>query len=157
MVENVYRTVPYRLANLNRLNSEDSLTKPLEYFKMIKIIQKFKNKAPGETGIIKMILTRLPRIALERLNDIINILLSMGYFTVVYKNGLMVLAPKEGKDNREAINFRPITLLEIPGKILERTLNNRFYNHLEENNLINANQYGFRKRCGKELALTKVY
>ena len=157
MVENVYRTVPYRLANLNRLNSEDSLTKPLEYFEMIKIIQKFKNKAPGETGIIKMILTRLPRIALERLNDIINILLSMGYFTVVYKNGLMVLAPKERKDNREAINFRPITLLEIPGKILERTLNNRFYNHLEENNLINSNQYGFRKRYGKELALTKVY
>ena len=53
MVENVYRTVPYRLANLNRLNSEDPLSKPLEYFEMIKIIQKFKNKAPGETGSIK--------------------------------------------------------------------------------------------------------
>ena len=104
-----------------------------------------------------MILTRLPRVALERLNDIINILLSMGYFTVTYKNGLMVLAPKEGKGNREAINFRPITLLETPGKILERTLNDRFYNHLEENNLINSNQYGFRKRYGTELVITKVY
>ena len=92
---------------------------------MIKIIQNFKNKAPGETGINKMILTKLPRAALERLNDMINILLSMGYFTVVYKNGLMVLTPKEGKDKREAINFHPITLLEIPGKVLERTLNDR--------------------------------
>ena len=45
MIENVYRTIPYRLANLNRLNSEDPLTKPLEYFKIIKIIQNFKNKA----------------------------------------------------------------------------------------------------------------
>ena len=157
MKDNVYRTIPYRLANLNRLNSENPLTKTLEYFQMIKIIQNFRNKAPGKTGINKMILTKLPRVALERLNDMINILLSMGYFIVVYKNGLMVLTPKEGKDNREAINFCPITLLEIPGKVLERTLNDRFYNQLEDNNLINPNQYGFRKRYGTELAITKVY
>ena len=157
LAENHYRTQPYRLANLNRLNDEDPLTRPLHYFDMLRIINNFKNKAPGNSGISKGILTKLPRLALERLNDIINILLSMGYFSVGFKNGLMVFAPKGDKDSRDVLNYRPITLLEVPGKVLEKTINERFAKHLENNHLFNVNQYGFRKGLGTELALAKTY
>ena len=63
LAENHYRTQPYHLANLNRLNNEDPLTKPLQYFDMLRIINNFKNKAPGNSGINKGILTKLPRLA----------------------------------------------------------------------------------------------
>ena len=155
--ENYYRTQPYHLANLNRLNNKDPLTKPLQYFDMLHIIGNFKNKAPGNSGINKGILTKLPRVALERLNDIINILLSMGYFSVFFKNGLMVFTPKGDKDGRDVLNYRPITLLEVPGKVLEKTINDRFAEYLEDNNSFNENQYGFRRGLGTELALAKIY
>ena len=157
LAENYLRSQPYRLANLNRLNNEDPLTKPLQYFDMLRIIGNFKNKAPGNSGINKSILTKLPRAALERLNDIINILLSMGYFSVVFKNGLMVFTPKGNKDGRDVLNYRPITLLEVPGKVLEKTINDRFAEYLEDSNLFNENQYGFRRGLGTELALAKIY
>ena len=89
--ENSYRTKPYHLANLNRLNENDPLTKPLTYMDMLKIITNFKNKAPGKSGITRKILLNLPRSALERLNKIINLLLSMGYFSVGFKNGHMIM------------------------------------------------------------------
>ena len=155
--ENYYRTQPYHLANLNRLNNEDPLTKPLQYFEMLRIIGNFKNKAPGNSGINKGIFTKLPRVALERLNDIINILLSMGYFSLAFKNGLIVFTPKGDKDGTDVLNYRPITLLEVPGKVLEKIINDRFAVYLEDNNLFNENQYGFRRGLGTELALAKLY
>ena len=155
--ENNYRIKPYHLANLNRLNENDPLTKPLTYMEMLKIITNFKNKAPGESGITRKILLNLPRSALERLNEIINLLLSMGYFAVGFKNGHMIMTQKPNKDNKEAENYRPITLLEVPGKILERTINDRFYIFLEENNKLNKHQYGFRKGYGTEAAILKIY
>ena len=55
------------------------------------------------------------------------------------------------------LNFRPITLLEVPAKILERTVNDRFYKYLEKNNILNTNQFGFRRNLGTELAILKLY
>ena len=145
------------MANLNRLNNDEPLIKPLQYFDMLRIIDNFQNKAPGNSGINKGILTKLPRLALERLNDIINILLSMGYFFVVFKNGVMVFTPKGDKDSRDVLNYRTITLLEVPGKVLEKTVSDRFVKLLEDNNLFNENQYGFHKGLGTEFALAKTY
>ena len=48
-------------------------------------------------------------------------------------------------------------LLEVLGKILERTINDRFYILLEENDKLNENQYGFRKGYGTEAAILKIY
>ena len=148
---------PYQVANRNRLDPSNPLTRPLTLGEMIRIVRTFKNKAPGESGITKNILKQLPRVALQRLNDILNLLISMGYFSVVFKNGQLVMTPKEEKDNRIAINYRPITLLEVPGKILERTINDHFYEHLETNNILHPNQFSFRKGYGTEVAILKTY
>ena len=68
-------------------------------FDIIRIITNFKNKAPGESGITRNMLMNVPRSALERLRDIVNLLLSMGYFSIEYKNGHMIMAPKPDKDS----------------------------------------------------------
>ena len=126
------------------MNNNDPLTKELTHTEMMTIIRNFKNKAPGESGISRSILLQLPRNALERLSNILNLLLSMGYFSILFKNGHMVLTPKGDKDVRHVINCRPIALLEVPAKILERRINDRLYKHLEDNNLFHMNQYGFQ-------------
>ena len=87
----------------------------------------------------------------------ISLLLSMGYFSVVLKNGHMVMTPKANKDPRNIIHYRPITLLEVPAKIREKTVNNRFYNYLEDNDKLHKNQFGFQRGYGTEVAITKVY
>ena len=48
------------------------------------------------------------------------------------------------KENKQLVkNYRPISLLPICGKILEKLIFNSLYFYLSSNNLITANQSGF--------------
>ena len=42
-------------------------------------------------------------------------------------------------------NLRPIALLPLPGKIAERLFHTQLSEYLEHYNLLNPNQYSFRK------------
>nr|XP_027225444.1 uncharacterized protein LOC113817596 [Penaeus vannamei] len=53
-------------------------------------------------------------------------------------------------------NFRPISLLEIPRKVLERIVNSRLMTFLE-NNILNTNQYGFRRGKGTATPIAIAY
>ena len=70
--------------------------------------------------------------------------------------GIIILIPKPGKDQKNLINYRPITLLEIPGKIIERIINKRLHRFCERNKIFHKEQYGFRAGKGTDLAITKV-
>ena len=45
-----------------------------------------------------------------------------------------------------ASDFRPISLLPLPGKILERVVSNQMTGYLESNNLLSENQSGYRSK-----------
>ena len=55
----------------------------------------------------------------------------------------MVPIHKKGEKNLKT-NYRPISLLPIFGKMLEKLMFDALYNHLISNNLLNPNQSGFR-------------
>ena len=150
-------TQPFPFADLTRLDPDNFMTRPVTRYDIISTIKEFKNnKAPGESGINKLILIQLPISAIDRLKDIINLSVSMGYFSIVLKNGIIVLIPKPGKDSKIPINYRPITLLEIPGKIIERIINKRLHRFCERNNIFHKDQYGFRAGKGTDIAIAKV-
>ena len=52
--------------------------------------------------------------------------------------------PKTTKHSTKVKDWRPITQIPLPGKLLERILNDQIYNYMENNNLLYTNQYGFR-------------
>ena len=116
MLNNQERTISYEIADLNRLERDNELSRPISVFDLMAIIAKTKNKEPRESGINKEVLKNLPRAALKRMADIINILLSMGYFSVKFKNGHMIFAQKEGKDEREALNIDQLHYLKCQAK-----------------------------------------
>ena len=53
-------------------------------------------------------------------------------------------------------NWRPISLLPAPSKIMERIIYERIYNSLESRNVLSRHQYGFRASRGTNDAVFKL-
>src|SRR3984885_14979139 len=62
-----------------------------------------------------------------------------------FKNGTIITLPKKG-DLRKCKNWRGITLLSVPGKVLCRIIFNRMRASMEK--ILNEDQAGFRKERG---------
>ena len=66
-----------------------------------------------------------------------------GIFPSEWKKGNIVPIHKKG-DKQTLKNYRPVSLLPICGKILERLMFNGMFNFFIENELISSNQSGFK-------------
>jgi hypothetical protein len=55
----------------------------------------------------------------------------------------------------ESSNYRPISLFPAFSKIVERVIYNRLYEHIDNNNILDNNQYGFRPNESAEKASFK--
>ena len=64
-------------------------------------------------------------------------------FPNIWKKSNVVPVHKKG-DKQVVDNYRPVSLLPIFGKILERLIFNSLFEFLHENNLLNENHLGFR-------------
>ena len=139
------KTSPYRNVNLSRLDNNNTLTSPITTDEIKFHIIKMKKKAPGESKIGYQIIKQLPENIISYLASVFNASLASGYFPKKFKSAILKLLPKEGKDPVFPQNYRPIALLDNIGKIFEKIINTRLRQYLEDNNLYNSQQYGFRK------------
>jgi hypothetical protein len=64
----------------------------------------------------------------------------------IYKNG----------DRYEPSNYRPISLLSSFSKVFERLVFNRLYEHININNILDSNQYGFWPNSSTEKVSYKL-
>lgn len=94
---------------------------------------------------------------LVQLTNIFNACLSAGYFPNVFKEAIIKFIPKKDKSPQNPINYRPISLLEVPGKIFERTIQSRLNSFLSVNNIIKERQHGFRTYKGTHTAITTTH
>ena len=69
--------------------------------------------------------------------------LSKGIFPDIWKHANVVPVHKKNEKNLKG-NYRPISLLPIFGKILEKLIFDSLYSHLVSSELLNPNQSGFR-------------
>ena len=73
-----------------------------------------------------------------------NLSLSTGMFPSKWKVATVIPLFKGGVKT-DVGNYRPISLLPLPGKILEKIVHKRISMFLENNNMLCDDQYGFRK------------
>jgi hypothetical protein len=105
-----------------------------------------KKKAPGYDLITSEILSLLPRKAIILLTYIFNAILRTTYFPVMWKFSTITMIPKSNKPSHLPNSYRPICLLPIMSKILEKLLLRRLYPILESQNIIPNHQFGFRSQ-----------
>ena len=99
----------------------------------------------------------LPHEAIDVLQALFNHTLSAGYFPETYKTAILKFIPKSNTDPTNPINYRPISLLEVTGKILEKIINKRLRNTKEECHNLPHNQHGYRVGRGTDTAITTIY
>lgn len=110
-------------------------------------IKKIKSKkAPGFDLITGEILKQLPPITLIKLTKIMNAIFRLKHIPIYWKTAEVIMVNKPGKPAHDVSSYRPISLLPILSKLLEKLLAKRLNNIIEQRNLIPAHQFGFRPK-----------
>ena len=73
-----------------------------------------------------------------------NLILESGHIPESWTVGIIKPLYKSKGDPTLLENYRPITILSCMGKLFTAILNSRLNNYVEENNLLNETQAGFR-------------
>ena len=122
---------------------------------VINIIQSLPNKGTGPASIpLRMLKVAADLIAIP-LCHIINISFSTGIFPDALKIAKVIPLHKGGSTQDEN-NFRPISLLSIFDKIIEKLMHKRLYHFLESHEILYKNQFGFRKSNSTIFALIEI-
>ena len=101
-------------------------------------------KAPGEDGITSDIFKCAYKQFPKLIDTIYNECLRQGCFPKRRKRVKVIPITNPGKeDTRDPSKHRPISLINVGGKVLEEILINRIMHHVYTNNLLNNNQFGF--------------
>lgn len=120
----------------------------LNYF-----IQNLKpDSASGLDGITPLLLKFARAALLEPLTHICNLSLVTGVFPDCWKIAVITPVHKSGSTSNPD-NYRPISLLSILSKILEKVVNKRLVDFLEKYELLSSRQFGFRRGKSTEDAV----
>ena len=98
-------------------------------------------------------LKKIEWVIVPILTKLINKCIDEKSFPPCLKEAIIVVAVHKSGDVQEPSNFRPISLLPTVAKVFETFLYNKISNFLEILDLLNANQYGFRRQRGTIEAL----
>ena len=113
---------------------------------LIKAIDEIKvNSASGDDGFPAILLKTCKQELAYPLLLLWRDSMDNGYIHPMFLHQLITPLYK-GKGSRcQASNYRPISLTSHIIKLFERVIRNKLVNFLEENNILNSNQHGFRK------------
>ena len=101
-------------------------------------------KSSAIPGLSSRILKDAFLCLIPQITFIFNLSFSTQIFPDEWKLTNVIPLPKEG-DLTKCTNYRPISLLPLPGKLLEKIVHDRISNYLENHTLLDPNQGGFRK------------
>ena len=131
----------------------------LEVFTLDEVLLEITNiniyKSSGISNISSRIFKDVWQIYPELLSNILNKAMHSGTFPDAWKHGTVVPIPKIPNPQQMG-DLRAITLLPLPGKIMERLIHNKLYPYLEENNILTTKQNGFRKQHGTPDTIFKL-
>lgn len=108
------------------------------------LINKIKTyKSSAITGLTSRLLKDAFQALVPQLTYIFNQSLTTGKFPSLWKKANVVLLHK-GSDRLNINNYRPISLLPLPGKLLETIIQRRLMDYLAYNEILTDRQWGVR-------------
>ena len=139
--------------------------KPMnDQFKIPNITSKFimkqlhgmsNTKATGLDDIGIRLLKSSADIIAPQLTSICNLSIHTGIFPHSWKRARVVPIYKSGNTN-DASNYRPISVLPVLSKVLERHVYDHYYSYLTKHKMLLDQQSGFRKHHSCQTVLTKL-
>ena len=112
--------------------------------------------SPGPDNITSIMLINTSNSISIPLSIIFNSSLTTGSIPLDWKVSYITPIPKTSPPSSSPNNYRPISLLSLIGKTMERHIFHLISDHLESNNTISDAQFGFRPRYSTESALLSV-
>ena len=129
---------------------------PVDCETVVLVISSLKDSsAYGSDGIQLRFINDTLYLILFYITIIVNTSIVTNVYPEPWKNPHVVPYFKSG-DSDEISNYRPISLLPVLSKILEKIVANQLTEYLESNNLISNSQHGFRPKLSTQTALLKV-
>ena len=122
---------------------------------IVVIIKSLENKSTDPSNIPLKMLSVIPDLIILPLAYIIN----MSFLTGEYPDMLKivkVIPIHKGGSTQDINNYRPISLLSIFDKIIEKLVHKRLYNFLLEHNILYQSQFGFRKNNSTVYASAQI-
>ena len=116
-------------------------------------------KSKSNSGIDEVsskILKQTPDNMTNCLTHIFNLPINKGVFPSELKISKVIPILKKGTP-LNVNNYRPISLLHVISKLIERIVYNRVYSYFNKNNLFYKLQFGFWKNYGTNHAVTKLF
>ena len=112
-----------------------------------KAIKQLKNgKAPGPDKIPTMLIKDAADLIFKTLTMVLNSSLRKGIFPDVWKLARVTPIFKSGSKS-EANNYRPISVISVFSRILERIVHDQVYEYLKANKVLTMSQSAFQKLC----------
>ena len=102
------------------------------------------SKSSGLDNISSFVLKEAFSYLVTEVTFMFNLSVEMFSFPDAWKKALVVPIPKQGNSTKVQ-NYRPISLLPLPGKILEKLVHGQLTSYLESESLLVDFQHGFRR------------
>ena len=120
-------------------------------------IQSFSpSKQPGIDGLPAIFLQKLESTVTPILEKLFNSSLNLGIFPQSWKHGLVIFLKKPGKQKCDPSGYRPITLLPIIAKTMEKVMKKRLNFLSKTNQWVSNSQLGFQEGMGAEDGALKL-
>lgn len=120
-----------------------------------RILKDMNDVGGGVNGVSKKILCDVCGVAANRLLDVVNASLASGVFPDSWKESMVIPVPKV-QGTKLFNEFRPINTVEVYEKVLELAVKEQLHKHCTENNILIANQSGFRSHHSCESVVVSI-
>jgi hypothetical protein len=135
--------VDKKLATNTQLSGDQHIFTLSELKQVIKRLN--PHKTPGSDLITALMIQEMTSEGLQTLLHLFNAIARLEYWPAPLKNAKIIMIPKPGKNSTDVASYRPISLLPIMSKILEKLLLKRIYIDTHLQTWIPSHQFGFRK------------
>ena len=112
-----------------------------------------RSKATGLDDLPPGLLKDSAELIAAPLTHLVNLSLATNIFPADWKNAKIIPIYKSGTHSN-LDNYRPISILPVLSKIIEKIVHRQLMSFLDKNSLLSEFQFGFRRGLSTELATT---